>query len=123
MDFPILIIWMSPLSFVGASGVFFFSFLFHFSIEKANRIASDGRFAASHLGLFCLPISHKKDARLIWVNSNNCFTAIPPPSGASDECRLAKEREQCFAVFLEAMSPQYRELKASFQHYCRYIYT
>ena len=26
------------------------------------------RFAASHLGLFCLPISHNKDARLIWVN-------------------------------------------------------
>ena len=22
---------------------------------------------ASHLGLFCLPMSHKKDARLIWV--------------------------------------------------------
>ena len=26
------------------------------------------RFAASHLGLFCLPMSHKKDVRLIWVN-------------------------------------------------------
>ena len=37
---------------------------------SANRIAPDGtpRFAASHLGLFCLPMSHKKDARLIWVN-------------------------------------------------------
>ena len=37
---------------------------------QANRIAPDGmpRFAASHLGLFCLPMSHKKDARLIWVN-------------------------------------------------------
>ena len=36
----------------------------------ANRIAPDGttRFAASHLGLFCLPMSHKKDARLIRVN-------------------------------------------------------
>ena len=40
-------------------------------IMSANRIASDGtpRFAASHLGLFCLPMSHKKDARLIWVKS------------------------------------------------------
>ena len=49
-----------------------FSFLFHFSmkIKIANRIALDGtpRFAASHQGLFCLPVSHKKDARLIWVN-------------------------------------------------------
>ena len=29
------------------------------------------RFAASHLGLFCLPMSHKKDARLIWVKYFN----------------------------------------------------
>ena len=49
-----------------------FSFLFHFSmkIKIANRIAPDGtpRFAASHLWLFCLPMSHKNDARLkIWI--------------------------------------------------------
>ena len=50
-----------------------FSFLFHFlmKILSANRIAPDGtpRFATSHLGLFCLPMSHKKDARLIWVET------------------------------------------------------
>ena len=36
-------------------------------IIKANRIAPDGmpRFAASHLDLFCLPMPHKKDARLM----------------------------------------------------------
>ena len=36
---------------------------------SANRIAPDGRprSVASHLGIFCLPMSHKKDARLIWV--------------------------------------------------------
>ena len=38
-----------------------FAFLFHFSMKimSANRIAPDGtpRFA-SHLGLFCLPMSH-----------------------------------------------------------------
>ena len=50
-----------------------FSYLSHFSMKfvSANRIASDGapRFAASHLGLFRLPtlMSHKKNARLIWV--------------------------------------------------------
>ena len=27
------------------------------------------RSAASGLGLHCLPMSHKKDARLIWVNA------------------------------------------------------
>ena len=46
-----------------------FYFLSHFSMKFlcANRIAPDGtpRSAASHLGLFCLPMSHKKDARLI----------------------------------------------------------
>ena len=31
-------------------------------IMSANRIAPDGtrRFAASHLGVFCLPMSHKR---------------------------------------------------------------
>ena len=55
---------------LGAMGVVFhFYFIFLMKIIKANRIAPDGtpRFAASHLGLFCLPMSHKKDARLIWV--------------------------------------------------------
>ena len=48
-----------------------FSFLFHFSMKfvSANRIASDGtpRFAVSHLGILCLPMSHRKDTRLIWI--------------------------------------------------------
>ena len=40
-------------------------------IKIANKIATYGtpRFAASHLGLFCLPMSHKMDARLIWVET------------------------------------------------------
>ena len=46
----------------------FFLFLFDFSMKFlcANRIAPDGtpRYAASHLGLCCLPMSHKRDARL-----------------------------------------------------------
>ena len=39
-------------------------------------------FAASHLGLFYLPMSHKKDARLIWVKTflfitkTFCFTQV-----------------------------------------------
>ena len=53
---------------LGALGVFFLS---HFSLKimSANRIAPDGtpRFAALHLGLFCLPMFRKKGAKLIWV--------------------------------------------------------
>ena len=45
-----------------------FSFLLHFSMKfmKGNRIAPDGtpHFAASHLGLFCLPIPHNKSCRM-----------------------------------------------------------
>ena len=45
-----------------------FQFLNEFlmKILLANRTAPDGtsRSAASHLGLFCLPMSHKRDARL-----------------------------------------------------------
>ena len=71
MDFPIVIIWKSQLSFLGGikSAV---SFLLNFSMKflRVNRKAPDGtpRFAASHLGLFCLPMSHKKDVRLFWSN-------------------------------------------------------
>ena len=41
-------------------------------------MAPDGtpRFAASHLGLFCLPMSHKKDARLLWVNQNMYYMHV-----------------------------------------------
>ena len=46
-----------------------FKFLSHFSMKflYANKIAADGtpQHAASHLGLYCLPMSLKKDARLI----------------------------------------------------------
>ena len=45
-----------------------FNFQSHFSMNFlcANRIALYGtqRSAASHLGLCCLPLSHKRDARL-----------------------------------------------------------
>ena len=51
-----------------ALGVIFI-FLLNVSLKffSANRIAPDGtpHSAASHLGLFYLPRSHKKDARLI----------------------------------------------------------
>ena len=58
-----------------------FSFLFHISMKIiiANRIAQDAtpRFAAAHLVLFFLPMSHKKDARLIWFNSTSHYTNMP----------------------------------------------
>ena len=62
--------WIFPSLSFGDN--FSFSFHFFMKIKTANRKASDGMLgiAASHLGLFCLPMSHKKDFRLIWVKYN-----------------------------------------------------
>ena len=52
--------------FRGVRSDFYFLSDFWMKFLCANSIAPDGtpRSAASHLGLFCLPMSHKKDARL-----------------------------------------------------------
>ena len=63
MDFPIIIIWVSPLSISGVLGVnLIFYSIFSMKYLQAKRIAPDGtpQNAASHLGLCCLPLSHKK---------------------------------------------------------------
>ena len=46
---PILIIWMSPLSFLGESGVFFFIFISYFDDHVSKQNSPDGtpRFVAS----------------------------------------------------------------------------
>ena len=49
---------------------------------SANRIAPDGtpRFAASYLGLFCLPMPHKKDTSLIWVKVPTRYMTLHQPA-------------------------------------------
>ena len=71
MYFPILINGTSLFPILGLLGR-----IFHFhSIKKkllfANSEEPDQtpRFAAADLVLHCLPMSHKMDARLIWVNT------------------------------------------------------
>ena len=65
MDFPIIINWVSPLSFLGASGVILI-FIQYFHEIPPSKLNStfQARSAAFHLGLFCLRMSHKRDARL-----------------------------------------------------------
>ena len=67
MKFPILINWISPFLFYGLMGG---SFHFYLIFNRANCEDPDQtpHSAASDLGLPCLPMSHKKDARLIRVN-------------------------------------------------------
>ena len=73
MDFPIFINWMSSLPILWLlSGIFHFCSNFQKKQQLlfANSEEPDQTpcFAASDLVLHCLPLSHKKDARLIWVN-------------------------------------------------------
>ena len=51
-------------------------FFIFFQILKEHSVCANNgesdqmlHFATSHLGLHCSPMSHKKDARLIWVNN------------------------------------------------------
>ena len=75
MDFPIIIIWVSPLLFWGIKGNSKFSFSYKFLMKflSANRIDPDGkpRSAASHLELYYMPMSHKKGVRLKRIYNTN----------------------------------------------------
>ena len=66
MDFPIIIIWVSPLPFLGTSGLILIFIPYFYENPLSKRNVPDGMLlsAVSHLGLYCLPMSHKKDARL-----------------------------------------------------------
>ena len=57
----------STFIFRGVTSNFSFYLIFSMEFLQANRIAPDGtpRSAASHLRLYCSPMSHKRDARLI----------------------------------------------------------
>ena len=56
----------STFIFRGVRSDFYFLSRFSMKSFQANRIAPDGtpHSVASHLGLCCLPMSHKRDARL-----------------------------------------------------------
>ena len=58
---------MSPKEIVVLGVIFNFHLISSMKFLYANRIAPDGtpHSGVSHLGLYCLPMSHIKDARLI----------------------------------------------------------
>ena len=96
MDLPIIISWVSPVTsiFKGVTSEFKFSYKFLMKILLANRIAPDGmpRCAASHLGLYCLPMSQKRapglselkfhyksffsDTRFVRTDAYYCFVSL-----------------------------------------------
>ena len=71
MDLPNLISRMSPLPIIGVLGGNFHLF----PNFKANSEDPDQtpHYGVSDLDLHCLPMSHKKDARLKWVRGTTLF--------------------------------------------------
>ena len=57
--------WTSPFSILGLlGGIFHFYTKFK---ELYGESQQTQHFVVSYLVLYCLPMSHKKDARFIWV--------------------------------------------------------
>ena len=78
MYFPILINWESPIPILGLLGGIshvYSNFKRNISLLTVENLIRRRVFAASDLVLHCLPMSHKKDARLIWVKCTNISTA------------------------------------------------
>ena len=73
MDFPAVINWTSPFLFKGLLGGIFSIFIQILLEQSVSTNSGDPdqtpRYVASGLGLHCLPTSHKKDDRLIRVNT------------------------------------------------------
>ena len=70
MEFPTDINWTNPIPISGLlGGIFHFNLNFerNFCLKNSREPDQISRFTASDLVLHCLPMSHKKDARLIWV--------------------------------------------------------
>ena len=63
------------LHFKACWAVFFIciKFFIEHSVSKQWRPDQTRRSEASDLDLHRLPLSHKKDTRLIWVNSEKCY--------------------------------------------------
>ena len=89
VDFSILINWTSPFPILGVS-VFFFQF---YSISNRYSCTEDPdqtpHSAASDLGLHCLPMSPKWDARLIWVKYLSCCISYVQVNAASCQSKFA----------------------------------
>ena len=71
MDFPISINWTSSFLILGLlGGIFRFNSNLNRTLCKQTVETLIRRHVASDLGLRCLPLSHKKDTMLTWVNLN-----------------------------------------------------
>ena len=77
MEFPTVMNWTSPFPILGLlGGIFhFYSNLIEHSVSKQWRTWSDAAFCGVWSRFHCLPMSHKRDARLIWYILSRLFIA------------------------------------------------
>ena len=71
MYFPIPINWTSPFPIVRWHFSSLFKFQMNFYKQTEEKPDQTPPLAAPDLVLHCLPMSHKKNARLIWVNGHS----------------------------------------------------
>ena len=67
MDMPTISSKTSTFPILGVLGGIFFFFP-NFNRTFCKQDPDHTAYVVSDLGLHCLPMSHKKDARIIWVN-------------------------------------------------------
>ena len=89
MELPTVMKWTSPFPILGLLGG-----IFHFySNFKRNfcKQTVKNLIRRRHLVLHCLPVSHKKDARLIWAKQTrgpSCVALEPSPEALALEALL-----------------------------------
>ena len=74
MEFPILVNWISLCPFKGLLGGIYQ--LYSNFKRRFNKQTEENLIRRSDLVLHCLPMSHKQDARLIWVNQSIHVTLL-----------------------------------------------
>ena len=79
MEFPTLVSWTSSFPLKAFWVVFFILVKFKLNFLQANNVDPDQtpHKAASDLDLHCLPLSHKKDAMLLWVTLCQGLIILP----------------------------------------------
>ena len=73
----------------------FIQILIEYSVKKSGDPDQTPRSAASGLVLHCLPMSHKKDARLIWVKYQKVseYDQVMPRSHTANKPTAPKGRD------------------------------
>ena len=103
-EFLTVINWTSSFPFEGLLGGIF-HFYSNFNRTLCKQTLENDQTPSSDLGLHCLPMSHKKETRLKWVNpykptvhANSAGPDQTPPSVSSDQVLYFLLTEYAFKI-------------------------